>query len=120
MANENIFTDAKQSLILRPKSIQVAAFKYNESADLMNLISFVGKEPKVKVDKGKMVLTFGKKDVKEGNIVLRNSYGEVTNVFTPAEANDKYEIVASSEFKPEHANKIAKKPPRKSKKAETK
>jgi hypothetical protein len=110
MTNENPFTTAKQSLIINPKTVSKQAFHYQHLTDLENLIGFVGTEPKVKIVNGKMVIIFGKHEIKEGTIILRNSFGQVTDVLTYEQANDLYEIKAQSEFKAEHKNKVVQKP----------
>jgi len=110
MANENLFEKSKQSLVIRPKTVVTQAFHYTGIADLENLIGFVGSAPKVNVDKGNLVLSFGKYNIKENTIITRTPFGEVQRVMTPAEANELFEIAAESEFKPEHKNKVVTKP----------
>ena len=109
MTNENNFNTASQSLILKTKVTPEAAFNYKGIADLENLIGFIGTAPKVNVDKGKMVLSFGKYTINDNSVVLRNSYGEVTKVLSYEDANNIYDIAAQSEFKPEHKNKVIEK-----------
>jgi hypothetical protein len=106
MTNVNLFEVAKQSLVISPKTIKEQAFIYRSISDLENLIGFVGTTPKVDIDKGKMVLTFRKHIVTDNSLILRNAYGEVTNVMTLENANKIYDIVAQSEFLPEHKNKV--------------
>jgi len=106
MANENPFLSAGQSLIIKPKTIAKQAFKYSGVSDLENLIKFVGSEPKVKMEQGKLHFTFGKKEVPDSSIVLRDAFGKVTDVLTMDEANELYEVAASREFDPKDANKV--------------
>jgi hypothetical protein len=114
MANENPFANAKQSLILKPKTIAIQAFNYKGLEDLKNLIDFVGSTPKIDVDKsGQPILLYKKNVLKENSIIMRNSFGEVTNVLTYPDAAEVFDISAQSEFKPEHKNKVQDKPPRK-------
>ena len=108
--NVNIFTNAKQSLLLKPKTTATQAFIYHNISDIENLIGFVGTSPKVAMDKGVMILSFGKMTIKDQSVIMRNAYGEVTKVLTLDEANDQYDISASSDFLPEHKNKIIDKP----------
>jgi len=110
MANENLFSTAKQSIIIKPKTVSKQAFNYKSLTDLENLIGFVGTEPKVKVVSGKMLIIFGKHEIKENSIILRNSFGQVTDVMDYDRANELYEITAQSEFKAEHKNKVTAKP----------
>jgi hypothetical protein len=110
MTNENLFTTAKQYLIINPKTVSKQAFHYQSISDLENLIGFVGTEPKVKIVTGKMVVVFGKHEIKDKSIILRNSYGQVTDVLSYEQANELYDIKAQSEFKAEHKNKVIQKP----------
>jgi len=103
------FETAKQSLIINPKSVKDHAFIYRGMQDLENLIAFVGSSPKVSVDKGKIVLAFKKQIILDNRVILRNTYGEVTAVLTFEEADRDYEILAQSEFLPEHKNKVIEK-----------
>jgi hypothetical protein len=112
MTNENLFTSSKQSLVIKPKTVAIQAFNYHGIADLENLIGFVGTTPKVNVEKGTLVLSFGKKAIKDNSIILRNPFGEVDRVMTYAEANEMYEIAGQSDFKAEHKNKVQEKPKR--------
>jgi hypothetical protein len=104
------FTNAKQSLLLKPKTTTIQAFIYHGIEDLENLIGFVGVAPKVNIDKGQMVLSFGRTNIQNNSVIMRNAYGEVTKVLTLDEANAQYDIAASSEFLPEHKNKLVVKP----------
>ena len=106
----NSFENAKQSLVINPRSTsKTQAFVYRGMQDLENLIAFVGVSPKVSVEKGKIVLAFKKQIIFDNSVILRNSYGEVIAVMTYGEAETKYEIVAQSEFLPEHKNKLEEK-----------
>lgn len=100
---ESIFDNAKQSLVLRPKSINVQAFIYSGYNDLKNLILFVGSKPTIDENGD---LWFKKTKVVANSVILRDAYGKLTEQLTFEAAAAKYEIVASSDFKPEHANKI--------------
>jgi len=114
MANENPFASAKQSLILKPKTVAIQALNFKGFEDLKTLIDFVGNTPKIDVDKnGQPVLLYKKQVIKDNSIILRNSFGEVTRVMTYAEAAEIYEISAQSEFKAEHKNKVVDKPVKK-------
>lgn len=102
------FASSKQSLVIRPTTVNQMAFHYGDFSDLKNLILFVGSKPSID-EEGK--LWFGKQEIKDDSIVLRNSYGKVTDVLTCDKAAEQFEIVAESEFKPEHANKVERKAP---------
>jgi|WetSurMetagenome_2_1015567.scaffolds.fasta_scaffold1216976_1 hypothetical protein len=117
MANENLFTSSKQSLVIAPKTTKQQAFIYRSMADLENLILFVGNTPKIAIDKGKPILNYGKHTIKDDSVILRNSFGEVTTVLSMEEANAQYDIVAQSEFLPEHKNKVITKPKKEKKTA---
>ena len=110
MTNENLFVTSKQSLVIKPKTIAKQAFNYKGIADLENLIGFVGTAPKVNMDLGKMVLSFGKQTIKDNSIVLRNSFGQVTDVLSYAQANELYDIAAQRDFVPTDKNKVEAKP----------
>lgn len=110
MANENLFLNAKQSLVIKPKTVAIQAFNYTGIADLENLIGFVGSNPKVAMDKGVMILSFGKYTIKDKSIITRTPFGDVERTLTYAEAQELYDIAAQSEFKAEHKNKVVAKP----------
>jgi hypothetical protein len=95
---ENVFEVAAQSLVLAPKTVKVQAFIYRSISDLENLISFIGTAPKVNIDKGKMVISFGKAIVPDGSVVLRSAYGEVTQVMNFEQAANLYDIAAQRDY----------------------
>jgi hypothetical protein len=97
------FNTAKQCVVIRSKSPNTMGFVYHDFTDLKNLIQFVGTRPQIDED-GK--LYFRKTQVKENSLILRDASGRVTNVLSYEEAERTFEIVAESDFKPEHANKI--------------
>ena len=105
------FDEANQSLILKAKVVPIEGFNYKSIADLENLIGFVGTEPKVKVaaGTGKLIIMFGKNEIKDNSVVFRNSYGEVVNVMSYDKAAEIFDIAAQSEFLPEHKNKVIEK-----------
>lgn len=105
----NSFENAKQSLVINPRSLKTQAFVYRGMQDLENLIAFVGVSPKVSVEKGKIVLAFKKQIILDNRVILRNSYGEVTAVMTYEEADKDFEVLAESAFLPEHKNKLEEK-----------
>lgn len=108
----NVFETAMASVVLKPKTIPEQGFIYRSLSDLENLIGFVGVAPKVNVEKGKMIISFGKAIIPEGSLVFRTIYGTVSHVMSLDKANEVYEIAAQSEFKPEHKNKVQDKPAR--------
>ncbi|NMC99107.1 MAG: hypothetical protein GYA62_05240 [Bacteroidales bacterium] len=101
------FESAKQMVVIRPRTVNQVAFVYRDFSDLKNLIKFVGSKPSID-EEGK--LWFGKLPIPDNCVVLRNSYGKVTEVHDFKAAEMYYEIAADSEFKPEHANKVEPKP----------
>jgi hypothetical protein len=103
MSKENVFTEAKQSVILKTKVVPVQAFVYKDFSDLENLIKFVGSRPLIN---GDMSIQFKKTIVPKNSVVMRNQYGEVMSALTFDQANTLYVIAAQSEFKPEHVNKV--------------
>lgn len=116
MANEktkteqtNAFTNAKNVVALKPKSVAVQAFVYKSLNDLKALISFIGNRPLINPDTS---LQFKKMTVKENSVVMRNSYGEVTEVLTFDEAQNKYDIAAEHDFTAADVNKVQDKPVR--------
>jgi hypothetical protein len=98
MTKENLFSTAKQTLVVAPKTNKEQVFIYKSIADLENLIKFIGTAPKVNIEKGKMLLSFGKMQVPDVSVVFRSAYGEVLNVLTFEAANEKYDIMAQREF----------------------
>lgn len=101
------FDNSKQAVIIRPRSTNTLAFIYHDFSDLKNLILFVGSKPQID-EEGK--LYFRKLQIPDNSVILRNAYGQVTEVLKFDTAAQRYEIVADSEFKPEHANKVETKP----------
>jgi hypothetical protein len=95
---ENVFEVAKQSIIIAPKTVKVQAFIYKGVSDLENLVWFLGVTPKVLFEKGKMVYQFGKTIVPDNSIVMRNSFGEVTQVLNYADADKNYDLIAQREY----------------------
>jgi hypothetical protein len=104
--NPKNFADAKQSVIIRPRTANQMAFLYHDFSDLKNLVKFVGSKPSIDEEGN---LWFGKTMIPDNCLVIRNSYGKVTEVLSYEQAATHYEIVADSEFKPEHANVVEKK-----------
>jgi hypothetical protein len=108
---ENVFEVASQSLVLAPKTLKVQAFIYKGLTDLENLISFIGTAPKVNIEKGKMIISFGKSSVPDNSVILRTAYGEVLSVMTFDQAADKYDIAAQRDYdKAKDANVLVPKP----------
>lgn len=103
------FANAKSALVVRPKSVNEMAFIYRNFSDLKNLVKFVGSKPSIDEEGN---LYFRKQMIADNSVIFRNSYGQVTDVLPLEKAEEKYEIVADSEFKPEHANTIQEKPVR--------
>lgn len=101
--NTKSFASAKQSVIIRPISSQQAGFIYHDFSDLKNLVKFVGTKPQIDEEGN---LWFRKQQIPDNSVILRNSYGAVTDVLTFDKAAEQYEIVADSAFLPEHANKV--------------
>lgn len=99
----SVFDSAKQSVVIRPKSVNQQAFVYRGYNDLKNMILFVGSKPTIDENGD---LWFKKTKVVANSVLLRDAYGRLTEQLTFDEASEKYEIVAQSDFKPEHANKI--------------
>lgn len=103
------FANAKSALVVRPKSVNEMAFIYRNFSDLKNLVKFVGSKPSIDEEGN---LYFRKQMIADNSVIFRNSYGQVTEVLPLEKAEEKYEIVADSEFKPEHANTVTEKPAR--------
>lgn len=106
---QNIFAEAKNCVALKPKSVAVTAFVYRDLSDLKNLILFVGNRPLINPDTS---LQFKKQTVKENSVVMRNAYGEVTEVLSYDDAANKYDIAAQHDFTAADANKVQEKPVR--------
>lgn len=105
-------TTKKENLVsIKPKTIEQIGFVYNGTEDLPNLIKFVGKSPTLEISKttGQLEVCYRKTVIKEGTVVFRNSFGEVTHTLTPEQIAEKFEVVAYLEFKPENANVIQEK-----------
>lgn len=94
------FTTAKQLVILRPSSTEVLGFIYHDFSDLKNLIKFVGTRPTID-EEGK--LWFRKLQVPDNSVVIRDAFGQVTNVMNYETASTKFTLVSDSDFLPAHA-----------------
>jgi len=101
--NTSSFSKAKQSIVVRPRANNVQAFIYHDFSDLKNLVRFVGTKPTIDEEGN---LYFRKQLINDNSVILRDAYGRVEEVLTYDAAAVKYEIVAESEFKPEHANNV--------------
>jgi len=105
MATEKSIMDAKQIVVVRPKSAtENVGFIYKDFSDLKKLILFVGSKPTID-EEGK--LWFKKIQVTENSLVMRDAYGKVTAVLSLEEAQIKFAIVASHEYSESDANQIA-------------
>lgn len=95
------FSDSKQFLVLKPKTVAKAAFHYRNNADLENLIDFVGSKPKVDIgDKGELILMYRKRIIKDNTIILSDAFGNVSDILDYKSASEIYEVVAQSDTKP--------------------
>jgi hypothetical protein len=97
------FSKAKQSIVIRPRANNIQAFIYHDFTDLKNLVRFVGTKPQIDEEGN---LYFRNTLIPDNTVIMRDAYGRVIDVMTYDQANGRYEIVAESEFKPEHANKV--------------
>jgi hypothetical protein len=102
------FASARQSVIIRPRTAEQQGFIYHNFSDLKNLVKFVGSKPSIDEEGN---LWFRKQMIPDNSVILRNSYGQVTDVLSFDKAEEQYTVVLDSEFKPEHANKVEKKEP---------
>lgn len=94
-------------LNLRPKAPEVLTFVYENESDLGNLIAFVGKKPVVDIEAGKPVFMYRKHKIKNGSVVFRNEYGDVTKVMTLAEMEEIYEVENTFDYTGKaHANVV--------------
>lgn len=90
----------KNLIVIKPKTQEYTCFVYGSSADLENLIKFVGKSPAIGFENGKMTLSYKKQVIKEGTVIFRDSLGNVTNVIPVEKVNEYYEIIKESDFTP--------------------
>jgi hypothetical protein len=109
MTNLKSFSQAKSSVVIRPKSVNTQGFIYRDFTDLKNLVKFVGGRPSID-ENGE--LWFGKHNIKDNSLIIRTGTGKVYEVLTMEEAETQFEIVADSTFLPEHANVTVAKAPK--------
>jgi hypothetical protein len=88
------FENCKSNVILKVKVIPKPAFVYRTSNDLENLIKFVGSDPKVKIESGKLVMYYGKFVIKDNTVILLSEVGKVSQILNLVEADNLYEIAA--------------------------
>ena len=100
---ENPFTSAKESIVITPKVTAEQVYHYKGFENLKNLIGFVGARPLINEDGS---LQFRKVLIPENSIIFRNSLGQVTKVMNYESAGTMYDIVAQSDFLPEHKNVV--------------
>lgn len=96
----------KNIILVRPKTVEQFGFLYGGFNDLPALIKFVGKTPTINQD---MTISFKKVVVKIGDVVFRNSFGEVTNTMTEDKVKENFEVVKTLDFAPEYDNKVTEK-----------
>jgi hypothetical protein len=97
--SEKTFSDAKQIIVIRPKSVvENVAFHYADFSDVKKLIQFVGSKPTIDEN---AAIWFGKFLIPDDSLVVRDSFGRVSTVLTMEQAETKYNVVASHDFKTE-------------------
>ena len=94
-------------VIISPKVSEKVMFHYRSFEDLSDLIKFVGKPPVIHAD---LSIQFRKTQIKPGDYVEVNHYGEVTNVFSDEIVQKSFVEKARKPFTPEYANKVIEKP----------
>jgi hypothetical protein len=97
----------KNLIVIRPKTTEQTGFRYIGLESLAELIKFVGKMPTIQMNTSNVPeLSFKKKIVKPGDLVFRNSFGEVTHTLTEQEVLSGFEIVKEIEFSETDINKV--------------
>lgn len=116
MANKND-SENGNIILVAPKVRTVLLFIYRTIADLPNLIKFVGRTPLINED---MSLNFRKVNVKPGDVIERNSFGDIVKVYDAKELEQNFELRGTYNFASEHHNKVVEKPKRERKEKEKK
>ena len=110
MSDERAIPKATGNLVvISPKVTDRVMFNYRSIEDLPDLINFVGKAPLIQTD---LTLRFKKTEVKAGDFIEVNQYGDVTTVLNEEIINKSFVIKAVKQFTPEYKNKVIPKPPR--------
>jgi len=94
---------------IEPKVTGKVMFHYRGNHDLADLIQFVGKPAVIHSD---LSIHFKKVEVKEGDYIEVNQYGEIISVLTPNVISKSFEIKGRKMFSKEDANKVIEKPAR--------
>lgn len=105
MTNETKIIGEGQLAVIVPKTKPELVFKYNDSKDLENLISFVGVKPSIDFEKGKIIPRFKKVVVLENSIVFRNSFGEI-RLMDEKTFNQNFDIQAVKDYSSQYENKV--------------
>jgi hypothetical protein len=91
----NEFATAKTNVIVRVKQTPKAVYVYKSQEDLKGAIDFIKASPKASVDeKGKIVLSFGKHELKDNSVIFLSEVGKVSEIITLDQAAERFEIVA--------------------------
>ena len=110
MSDERAIPKATGNLVvISPKVTDRVMFNYRSIEDLPDLINFVGKAPVIQTD---LTLNFKKVEVKEGDFIEVNQYGDVTTVLNEEIINKSFVIKGVKQFTIEYKNKVIPKPPR--------
>lgn len=92
--------------VVAPKVSTEVCFKYSETNDLKNLISFVGVKPSIDINaKGEIVPKFKKIEVPLNSYVFRNIFGEI-RIMNESDFNKNFVVDASHTFTASDKNEV--------------
>jgi len=93
-------------MIIAPVVSEKVVFHYRDMSDLKNLIAFVGRNP---IILDNMNLKFKKVEVCEGDYLVVNKFGEVTEKLTEEQMQAGYELKHVLEYSEKFKNKVEEK-----------
>ena len=106
---KTVSNESGNLVVISPKVSDKVMFHYRDISDLPDLIRFVGKPPVIHQD---LSIHFRKTQVKEGDYVEVNQYGEIVTVLSAEIINKSFVLKARKPFSGEYANKVIDKPAR--------
>jgi len=97
----------KSIIIVRPKTISLTGFLFTGMESLADLIKFVGKPPVIQMNvKNEPELSYKKTIIPAGSVVFVDTFGNVTNVLTPEQVAERFDVIEETDFSEKNVNKI--------------
>ena len=104
MSKEKDFSTAKQVVAIRPLSQSTkVGFLFTDFSDLKKLVLFVGKKPQIDENGD---LFYKKFKITNNSLIIRDSFGNVTEVLELEKAAEHYEVLESHSFSETDINEV--------------